>query len=155
MTSTRNKTLLTITNIPMLGTKPDGTPKASVAVTLSDNRKAYLGARNLTALQVGDDESKFKLTEKPGQSGDMILYIDPVSGGGFKGGGGGGGFKGAPKDEMSIVAQTIIKEAVETARQEAARKNAEMSLDRLTTVSAQLTETYQATYQKLKGANGC
>lgn len=128
--------------------------KKSVQVTLSDNRRAYLGARNIGTLKVGDDESKFQLKEKAGENGNPgCWFIDPA-GGGFKGGG--GGFKGAPKDEMSIVAQTIVKEAVETARQEAARKNTELMPDRLTTLAAQLTETYKATYAKLKmGADGC
>ena len=140
--------MITIIEKPEL--QPD---KSGVWVKLSNQTTAYLGTRNYAALSVGDDESKFNLTSKPRKDGDGITqFIDPKN---APRSGGGGGFKGAPKDEMSIVAQTIVKEAVETARQEAARKNTDLNHERLEMVAAQLTNAYQTTYQKLKGANGC
>jgi len=143
--------MLTITNIAELA---EG--RKSVQVTLSDNRRAYLGARNIGTLKVGDDESKFTLKEKPGENGNAgCWFIDPIGSGAAKPfGGGGGGYKAPPKDEASIVCQTIIKEASESARAEALQKNKEFDMTRAESIAAGLVGIYIASYAKVKGVHG-
>ena len=140
---------ITITNKPEL---EEG--KSGVWVTLSDERRAFLGSKNISKLAVGDDETKFDLTTKPRKNGDgETLFIDPKkSGGGFGGGPRGGNYQ--PKDEAPIVVQVIIKEAGEIARLEASQNARDVDMARMKSIVADLTDSYTTAYEKVKKAHG-
>ena len=128
--------------------------KSGCGVTLSDSRTAYLGSREYSTLNIDDDESKFDLVEKPRKNGEgTTLFINP-KGGAKPFGGGGGGYKAPPKDEASIVCQTIIKEASESARAEALQKNSQFDMARAESIAAGLVGIYVASYSKVKGVHG-
>lgn len=140
---------ITITAIPPL---QEG--RKTVGVKLSDNRTALLFADKISALSVGDDESKFILKEADGRDGGKVLYINPKPAPGAYRSGGGGGFKAAPKDEAAIVAQVILKEACDCARTEAMQSNKPIDLQRVEALGAAFTEVFLVAYGKVKGANG-
>jgi len=104
------------------------------------------------------DAKAFKNSEphiKKGEKIEADLELQPANGNfpeswlvkpvAAKRGGGGGGFKQQPKDEASIAAQVLLKEAATTVRLNDKLKIAD--------VIAEYAEAYKIAYQSVKGAH--
>jgi hypothetical protein len=68
----------------------------------------------------------------------------------FGGGGGGGGYKAPPRDEDIIVAQVILKGAIEAALHNATRSSRDFDLNEVKVIAKGLVPTYHETYNGLK-----
>lgn len=104
------------------------------------------------ALTVGAT-ADVEIEKKEGKFGEE-RWVKSVNGQAHKkggGGGGGGGFKGQPKDEEVIVAQVVLKGAIEAALHNATKNGRDFDLNEVRIIAKGLVPTFQETYNALKG----